>query len=191
MKSTFLRITSVALCLILCTLALTSCSLLDKFINKKDDVPNDTVFEYSGIENFTLESDETDALSQYSSIKEATWKTIIAKDFFIYYQNSDSGTVGAETFVPDTITCKDGKLTYQNMVGEGGTYTYNGHPVYMDGYQSETSDVGTYSGSKIDISIPDHTVVEAYVSEDKFIIECEYSEDGTSITYDLVFTKKA
>ena len=134
MKSTFLRITSVALCFILCALALSSCSLLDKFINKKDDVPNDTVFEYSGIENFTLESDETDALSQYSSIHEATWKTIIAKDFFIYYQNSDSGTVGAETFVPDTITCKDGKLTYHQP-------PLFSHTLYADYYWYEIGDV--------------------------------------------------
>ena len=43
-----------------------------------------------------------------------------------------------------------------------------------------SSDVGAYSDSKIDISIPDHTVGEAYVSE-----------DGTTVSYDLVFAKRA
>jgi len=198
MKSVFLRTLSLFTCLLICTLALTSCDLVDSILNfsSKETVPDDIVYEFSTVNNITItqngDSVETldDLDAEHEMLKKA-FRSMISNNFCIYSRMSD--TSFNATMIPDTLTCKDGKISLEHFIGIGDYMFYNQSRAYME-YESEVLDFGTYSGKNIAITLENDLAKdfkEAYVENGRFIIHAELVDDEATYEYDIVFEPRA
>lgn len=182
MKKTVIRVIATALCLIVVLSSLVACDMVDSVLKtfKKEEIPATATYEFSTVQNVSVKNSEELA----NEIDTLT--SMYKRGHYVLWWDSHFN-MDAKI---DTVSCKDGTITFTHYYGIGAASFMNGGSVYSE-YGTNVYTLGTYSGKNVTI---DENVQEneyytdAYLTEDGFIICVEETDsEGVVIQYELVF----
>ena len=180
-----IRILAMALCLIVALSSMVACDMLGGLLGgaakiEKSEIPDNTVYQFSGIQNVTIENNED------LEGKEDTFLQMFADAHVLYYRDENLNVFEKR----DSLLCKDGTITFTDYGGEGSASFINGIRIYAE-YETFTHTLGTYEGATvtIDKSLEENTYyIDAYLTGDTFVVCAEEVDpDGTVIKYQAVF----
>ena len=149
----------------------------------KEDVPNDTKWELTDIQNIVRDGEPVD------QVVLSTTYEVLKRLYGEYTYTKDSkGYITETKFHVDRIEFKDGKVYYHEIVGKDEGEKYNSATVYSM-VDTTVTECGTYEGAEISLTLSECR--GAYFTEGKLIVKAEFSSSSsdTKTTADLVFTK--
>ena len=133
----------LALMMLACTpLMLASCG------PEKQEVPQNTKWELSDIQNIELDGKPID------SVLVSSTQEVLKRLYGEYTWTKDSkGYITETTFNKDRIEFKDGMVYYHEAVGSGEGEKYNSATVYAS-VDWTVEECGTYEGKEITVTFP-------------------------------------
>ena len=168
----------LALTVLSCTLLIfTACG------PKKQEVPANTKWELSDIQNIELDGEPVDDVLYSTSYE------VLKRLYGEYTGTKDSkGYITETKFWFDSIEFKDGKVYYHEVMGVGEGEKYNSATVYGS-VDVEVKECGTYEGTEITVTLSE--CLEIYFTEDQLVMKAKFTSGGGSstTTAELIFTK--